>query len=53
MTEKGRKDKKNGVEKLDKHTPLLMLLPAAAAVLLVSVYPTLKTMWMSFLTNSF
>lgn len=48
MTEKGRKDKKNGVEKLDKHTPLLMLLPAAAAVLLVSVYPTLKTMWMSF-----
>ncbi|MFQ7550374.1 MAG: hypothetical protein ACLRMZ_08820 [Blautia marasmi] len=33
---------------LDRHTPLLMLLPAAAAVTLVSVYPTLKTMWLSF-----
>lgn len=48
MTEKGRKDKKNGMQKLDKYTPLLMLLPAAAAVMLVSVYPTLKTMWLSF-----
>lgn len=33
---------------LDNLTPRLMLLPAVAAIMLVSVYPTLKTMWMSF-----
>lgn len=48
MTDKGRKNKKIGMQILDRHTPLLMLLPAAAAVTLVSVYPTLKTMWLSF-----
>lgn len=48
MTDKGRKNKKMGMQILDRHTPLLMLLPAAAAVTLVSVYPTLKTMWLSF-----
>lgn len=40
--------KKNRMMRIDHHTPLLMLLPAAASILLVSVYPTLKTMWMSF-----
>ena len=34
--------------RVDRHTPFLMLLPAAAAVILVSVYPTLRTIGMSF-----
>lgn len=42
------KEKKKRFTKLDRHSPLIMLFPAVAAVLLVSVYPTLKTMWMSF-----
>ena len=45
------REKKKGtfdMGRLDKHTPFLMLVPAAASVLLVSVYPTLKTIGMSF-----
>lgn len=45
------REKKKGmfhIGGLDKHTPLFMLIPAAASVLLVSVYPTLKTIGMSF-----
>lgn len=33
---------------MDDHAPGFMLLPAVAAVLIVSVYPTLKTVGMSF-----
>lgn len=50
MTKSKGKKKRNGKLKyrLDRHTPKLMLLPAVAAILLVSVYPTLKTVSMSF-----
>lgn len=41
--------KKQGIGKyIDGHMPLLMLLPASAAVIIVSVYPTLRTIGMSF-----
>ena len=45
------REKKKGIfdkAVLDKHTPFFMLVPAAVSVLLVSVYPTLKTIGMSF-----
>lgn len=34
--------------RFDRHTPFLMLIPAAASVTVVSVYPTLRTIGMSF-----
>lgn len=41
--------KKQGIGKyIDGHMPLLMLLPASAAVIIVSIYPTLRTIGMSF-----
>lgn len=41
--------KKQGIGKyIDGHMTLLMLLPASAAVIIVSIYPTLRTIGMSF-----
>ncbi|NBJ93253.1 carbohydrate ABC transporter permease [Parablautia muri] len=36
----------------DRHTPFIMLLPAVLAVMIVSVYPTLRTVGMSFFDKS-
>ncbi len=49
-----RKEKHAGIEGgfWDRHTPFLMLLPAVLAVLVVSVYPTLRTVGMSFFDKS-
>ena len=51
QTNDGKKQKK--IESLfDRWTPFIMLIPAIASLLLVSIYPTLKTILMSFWDKS-
>ena len=44
--------KKNIGSRINKSTPFLMLLPAIISLLIVSIYPTLRTVLMSFFDKS-
>lgn len=50
---RGKSEKNRSIGKyIDNHAPFIMLLFAAAAVISVSVYPTLRTVGMSFFDKS-
>lgn len=51
QTEKVKKQKSFG-SILNQWTSFLMLMPAIASLLIVSIYPTVKTIWMSFFDKS-
>ena len=51
QTEKVKKQNSFG-SILNQWTSFLMLMPAIASLLIVSIYPTVKTIWMSFFDKS-